>query len=121
MLQGWREKVGPDFPLSLDCYMSLSVPYVQPIFGSVADRLVPSVKIKQAHFVTLEKYIVQWQIRVRICPKNSPHPRPPPHEPKPKRLTGQKAKDLQHFQLRDQACQGAPTLQPEVDGRVPAA
>jgi hypothetical protein len=36
MLQGWREKVGPDFPLSLDCYMSLSVPYVQPIFGSVA-------------------------------------------------------------------------------------
>ncbi|KAK0042265.1 L-rhamnonate dehydratase [Biomphalaria pfeifferi] len=24
----WREQVGPDFPLSLDCYMSLSVPYV---------------------------------------------------------------------------------------------
>lgn len=25
--KGWREKVGPDFPLMLDCYMSLSVPY----------------------------------------------------------------------------------------------
>jgi len=25
--KGWREKVGPDFPLSLDCYMSLTVPY----------------------------------------------------------------------------------------------
>uniref|UniRef100_A0A0B7BEW8 Mandelate racemase/muconate lactonizing enzyme C-terminal domain-containing protein n=1 Tax=Arion vulgaris TaxID=1028688 RepID=A0A0B7BEW8_9EUPU len=25
--KGWREKVGPDFPLSLDCYMALSVPY----------------------------------------------------------------------------------------------
>ena len=24
---GWREKVGPDFPLSLDCYMALTVPY----------------------------------------------------------------------------------------------
>jgi L-rhamnonate dehydratase len=24
---GWREKVGPDFPLALDCYMSLTVPY----------------------------------------------------------------------------------------------
>eukprot|EP00658_Telonema_sp_P-2_P074073 TRINITY_DN6323_c0_g1_i9.p1 TRINITY_DN6323_c0_g1~~TRINITY_DN6323_c0_g1_i9.p1 ORF type:complete len:289 (+),score=103.40 TRINITY_DN6323_c0_g1_i9:74-940(+) len=23
----WREKVGPDFPLMLDCYMSLTVPY----------------------------------------------------------------------------------------------
>jgi len=25
--KGWREKVGPDFPLMLDCYMSLTVPY----------------------------------------------------------------------------------------------
>ncbi|RUS92199.1 hypothetical protein EGW08_000052 [Elysia chlorotica] len=25
--KGWREKVGPDFPLSLDCYMALTVPY----------------------------------------------------------------------------------------------
>jgi len=25
--KGWREKVGPEFPLALDCYMSLSVPY----------------------------------------------------------------------------------------------
>lgn len=24
---GWREKVGPDFPLMLDCYMALTVPY----------------------------------------------------------------------------------------------
>ncbi|KAH9500359.1 hypothetical protein Btru_071591 [Bulinus truncatus] len=24
----WREKVGPEFPLSLDCYMALTVPYV---------------------------------------------------------------------------------------------
>ncbi len=23
----WREKVGPDFPLMLDCYMALTVPY----------------------------------------------------------------------------------------------
>lgn len=23
----WREAVGPDFPLMLDCYMSLTVPY----------------------------------------------------------------------------------------------
>ena len=25
--KNWREKVGPDFPLMLDCYMALSVPY----------------------------------------------------------------------------------------------
>ena len=25
--KGWREKVGPEFPLMLDCYMALSVPY----------------------------------------------------------------------------------------------
>jgi len=25
--KGWREKLGPTFPLALDCYMSLSVPY----------------------------------------------------------------------------------------------
>lgn len=25
--KGWREKVGDEFPLSLDCYMSLTVPY----------------------------------------------------------------------------------------------
>lgn len=25
--KSWREKVGPDFPLMLDCYMALSVPY----------------------------------------------------------------------------------------------
>eukprot|EP00940_MAST-03C_sp_MAST-3C-sp2_P001903 g1903.t1 len=25
--KGWREKVGPDYPLMLDCYMSLTVPY----------------------------------------------------------------------------------------------
>jgi len=25
--KGWREKVGPEFPLSLDCYMALTVPY----------------------------------------------------------------------------------------------
>jgi L-rhamnonate dehydratase len=25
--KGWREKVGPDFPLMLDCYMALTVPY----------------------------------------------------------------------------------------------
>lgn len=25
--KAWREKVGPDFPLMLDCYMSLTVPY----------------------------------------------------------------------------------------------
>ncbi len=25
--KGWREKVGPDFPLALDCYMALTVPY----------------------------------------------------------------------------------------------
>jgi L-rhamnonate dehydratase len=23
----WREKVGPDYPLMLDCYMALTVPY----------------------------------------------------------------------------------------------
>ena len=23
----WRKEVGPDFPLALDCYMALSVPY----------------------------------------------------------------------------------------------
>ncbi|KAK3095835.1 hypothetical protein FSP39_019748 [Pinctada imbricata] len=27
IFKSWREKVGPDFPLMLDCYMSLSVPY----------------------------------------------------------------------------------------------
>ncbi|XP_013408765.1 uncharacterized protein LOC106172549 [Lingula anatina] len=26
-VKGWREKVGPDFPLMLDCYMALTVPY----------------------------------------------------------------------------------------------
>ncbi len=25
--RGWREKVGDDFPLMLDCYMALTVPY----------------------------------------------------------------------------------------------
>lgn len=25
--KNWREKVGPDFPLSLDCYMALTAPY----------------------------------------------------------------------------------------------
>jgi len=25
--KGWREKVGPDYPLMLDCYMALTVPY----------------------------------------------------------------------------------------------
>lgn len=25
--KGWREKVGDDFPLMLDCYMALTVPY----------------------------------------------------------------------------------------------
>ena len=27
IMKEWREKVGPDFPLMLDCYMSLTVPY----------------------------------------------------------------------------------------------
>eukprot|EP00937_MAST-01D_sp_MAST-1D-sp2_P006119 g6119.t1 len=27
IMKQWREKVGPDFPLMLDCYMSLTVPY----------------------------------------------------------------------------------------------
>jgi len=25
--KGWRKKVGPDYPLMLDCYMALTVPY----------------------------------------------------------------------------------------------
>ena len=27
IFKDWREKVGPDFPLMLDCYMALTVPY----------------------------------------------------------------------------------------------
>lgn len=26
-VQGWRDKVGDDYPLMLDCYMALTVPY----------------------------------------------------------------------------------------------
>lgn len=40
--KGWREKVGPDFPLSLDCYMSLTVPY--------------AIKLAKA----LEPYNLKW-------------------------------------------------------------
>lgn len=40
--KGWREKVGDDFPLSLDCYMALTVPY--------ATRLAK----------TLEPYGLKW-------------------------------------------------------------
>eukprot|EP00760_Papus_ankaliazontas_P013469 PhM_4_TR15741/c0_g1_i1/m.91918/K12661/LRA3, yfaW; L-rhamnonate dehydratase len=39
---GWREKLGPDFPLALDCYMALSVPY--------------SIKLARA----LEPYNLKW-------------------------------------------------------------
>jgi|EP01050_Picozoa_sp_SAG11_P005624 L-rhamnonate dehydratase len=39
---GWREKVGPDFPLSLDCYMALTVPY--------------SIKLGKA----LAEYNIKW-------------------------------------------------------------
>jgi len=39
---GWREKVGPDFPLSLDCYMALTVPY--------------SIKLAKA----LQPYNIKW-------------------------------------------------------------
>lgn len=38
----WREKVGPDFPLMLDCYMALTVPY--------------AIKLAKA----LEKYGLKW-------------------------------------------------------------
>lgn len=38
----WRDKVGPDFPLMLDCYMALTVPY--------------TVKLAKA----LEKYDLKW-------------------------------------------------------------
>lgn len=27
MVKKWREAVGPDFPLMIDCYMSLTLPY----------------------------------------------------------------------------------------------
>eukprot|EP00039_Didymoeca_costata_P019278 m.336905 g.336905 ORF g.336905 m.336905 type:complete len:447 (-) comp17993_c0_seq1:82-1422(-) len=40
--KGWREKVGPEFPLSLDCYMALSVPY--------------AIKLAKA----LEPYNLKW-------------------------------------------------------------
>jgi len=40
--KGWREKVGPDFPLMLDCYMALTVPY--------------SIKLAQ----TLKPYNLKW-------------------------------------------------------------
>ena len=42
LFKGWREKVGPDFPLMLDCYMSLTVPY--------------SIKLAKA----LEPYNLKW-------------------------------------------------------------
>ncbi len=28
MVDKWREALGPDFPIMMDCYMSLTVPYV---------------------------------------------------------------------------------------------
>jgi len=34
--KGWREKVGPDFPLALDCYMALSVPYAIKLAKALA-------------------------------------------------------------------------------------
>ena len=27
LVKKWREAVGPDFPLMIDCYMSLTLPY----------------------------------------------------------------------------------------------
>lgn len=41
-VKGWREKVGPDFPIMLDCYMALTVPY--------------AIKLAKA----LEPYNVKW-------------------------------------------------------------
>ena len=32
----WRKEVGPDFPLALDCYMALSVPYSIKLGKAVA-------------------------------------------------------------------------------------
>jgi len=32
----WREEVGPDFPLMLDCYMSLTVPYAIKLANALA-------------------------------------------------------------------------------------
>ena len=40
--KSWREQVGPDFPLMLDCYMALTVPY--------------AIKLAKA----LEKYGLKW-------------------------------------------------------------
>ena len=57
---GWREKVGPDFPLALDCYMALTVPYaiklaaaLKPWRGRAESRLCGSRQ--DAHRPTLQK------------------------------------------------------------------
>ena len=34
--QKWRDVVGPDFPLMIDCYMSLSVPYTVELAHKLA-------------------------------------------------------------------------------------
>ena len=44
--KGWREKVGPEFPLMLDCYMALTVPY--------------AIKLARA----LEPYNLKWMEEV---------------------------------------------------------
>ncbi|MCP4382968.1 MAG: hypothetical protein GY798_16365 [Hyphomicrobiales bacterium] len=30
-IAGWREKVGPDFPLMIDCYMALTSDYASEL------------------------------------------------------------------------------------------
>jgi L-rhamnonate dehydratase len=35
-IRGWRDQVGPDFPLAVDCYMSLTVPYTIRLANELA-------------------------------------------------------------------------------------
>jgi L-rhamnonate dehydratase len=57
----YREKVGPDFPLALDCYMALSVPY--------------AIRLAKA----LQPYGIKWI--EEVLPPVSPLPLPPPPPP----------------------------------------
>ena len=56
IFKGWREKLGPDFPLALDCYMALSVPYaiklakaLQPYNLKWIEEFLPPVSASGTH------------------------------------------------------------------------
>jgi L-rhamnonate dehydratase len=57
--KGWREKVGDEFPLSLDCYMALTVPYATRL----ANELEPYGLKWMEEFLLPDDYESYAQVR----------------------------------------------------------